>query len=133
MSQKINLRVVILIFLLASSPGQSALAADYPKQLQGKWRLSAGDESCTDPFQFNKAALLLPGGGVCKPTKIQRMNKNKFKIIETCQSGPVQSQSSMTYSVTADVLTIVGPTERQLNRCSTPPSMSGDTQPTAID
>ena len=128
MSQKINLWVAILPLLFASSLVGKAMASDYPKQLQGKWRLSAGDESCTDPFQFNKGALVLPGGGTCKPTKIQRMGKSKFKIIESCQSGLVQSQSSIIYSVSDDVLTIAGPTERQLNRCLESPGNSTDTR-----
>ncbi len=133
MSQKLKLWIVILPFLAALSMGGSAFASDYPKPLQGKWRLTVGDDSCSDPFQFNKNTLVLPGGGTCRPKKIQRMDKQKFKIIEMCQTGGVQSETSIIYSVSADVLTIVGPTERQLNRCSESPGSSQDTEPTTAN
>ncbi len=133
MSQKLNLWIVILPFLAVISMSGEALASDYPKPLHGKWRLTVGDESCSDPFQFNKNTLILPGGGVCRPKKIQRLEKLKFKIIETCQSGPLQSETSTIYSVSADVLTIVGTTERQLNRCPELPSSSQDTEPTTAN
>jgi hypothetical protein len=133
MSQKLNLWIAILPFVAALSMGGRALASDYPKPFHGKWRLTAGDEACSDPFQFNKRTLELPGGGVCRPKKIQRIDKHKFKIIETCQSGLVRSETSMIYSVSAEVLTIAGPTERQLYRCPELPSGSTDTEPTAVN